>query len=192
MSAKTYDETLNFDMQEKWKNFVEGELERTKYDEGVSSSVILNLLSLVLSPTKECRRKTILALDKKQIIETWDKAISSLKESVDYFKSAFRIPVSQLLPYDTLLVPFAYFFYKTGGKKPQEEQQRKYLQEFFWHMSLSRRYSSTAETRLAVCRTWTTEKVEVPSWERFSGFTVIDSVGRRLVILIPHGPCEWS
>ena len=145
MSAKTYDEQQRFDMQAKWEDFIK-DLRDIKY-EGISSTVILNLLSLVLSRTKECKRKTVLALDKQEIIDNWDSAISALKESVDYFRTTYRIPVSQLLPYDALLVSFAYFFFQ--NKERPKSDQRKYLEEFFWRMSLSHRYSSSAESRLA-------------------------------------------
>ena len=145
ISAKTYDEKQQFDMQTKWGAFIK-ELKDIKY-ESISSAVVLSLLSLVLSRTKECKRKTILALDKQEIINTWNKVISSLKDSIDYFRTTYRIPVSHLLPYDSLLVPFAYFFYHKLDRP--EAQQRKYLEEFFWRMALSFRYSSSAESRLA-------------------------------------------
>ncbi len=145
MSAKTYDEEQGFDMQAKWEAFIK-ELKDIRY-EGISSTVILSLLSLVLSRTKECKRKTILALDKQAIINKWDAAISALKDSIDYFRTTYRIPVSQILPYDALLASFAYFFILNEGKPGPT--QRKYLEEFFWRMSLSYRYSSSAESRLA-------------------------------------------
>ena len=146
MSAKTYDEKQNFDMQAKWEAFIK-ELETINY-EGVYNTVVLSLLSLVLSRTKECKRKTILALDKQTIIDNWEDAISALKDSIDYFRTTYRIPVSQLLPYDSLLVPFAYFFYFRNKEKP-DSGQRKFLEEFFWRISLSHRYSSSTESRLA-------------------------------------------
>ena len=145
ISAKTYDEKQHFDMQTKWTDFII-DLKDIKY-ESISSTVVLSVLSLVLSRTKECKRKTILTLEKQDIIETWDTAISALKDSIDYFRTTYRIPVSHLLPYDSLLVPFAYFFYYK--KDRPEAAQRKYLEEFFWRMSLSFRYSSSAESRLA-------------------------------------------
>ncbi len=145
MSAKTYDEDQKFDMQAEWEDFIK-ELKDIKY-EGVSSTVILSLLSLILSRTKECKRKTVLALDKQAIIDNWDAAISALKDSIDYFRTTYRIPVSQILPYDALLASFAYFFFLNKGKPGPA--QRKYLEEFFWRMSLSYRYSSSAESRLA-------------------------------------------
>lgn len=145
MSAKTYDEQQQFDMQVKWDDFIK-ELKDIKY-EGVSSSVVLSLLALLLSRTKECKRKTILALDKQSIIDSWDGVISALKDSVDYLRTTYRIPVSQLLPYDSLLVPFSYFFYRNKDKPAAA--QRKYLEEFFWRISLSSRYSSSTESKLA-------------------------------------------
>ncbi|KAA3616033.1 MAG: DUF262 domain-containing protein [Calditrichaeota bacterium] len=145
ISAKTYDEKQHFDMQTKWADFIK-ELKEIKY-ESISSTVVLSLLSLVLSRTRECKRKTIIALDKQDIIDTWDKVVSALKDSIDYFRTTYRIPVSHLLPYDSLLVPLAYFFFHKQDRP--EADQRKYLEEFFWRMSLSFRYSSSAESRLA-------------------------------------------
>ena len=145
MSAKTYDEEQNFDMQAKWEDFVV-ELEDIQY-EGISNTVVLNLLSLVLSQTKECKRKTILALDEQAIIDNWDAVISALKDSIDYFRTTYRIPVSRILPFDSLLASFAYFFYY-NNEQPGPDQ-RRYLEEFFWRMSLSYRYSSSTESRLA-------------------------------------------
>lgn len=145
MSAKTYDEAQGFDMEDKFQKLME-ELGECGYD-SISSAVILDILSLVLSRTKECKRKTILQLDKQKIIDAWDGAVSALKEGIDHFRSVYRIPVSALLPYDSLLVPFSYFFY--FHKEKPTGLQSKYLEEFFWRISLSYRYSSGVESKLA-------------------------------------------
>jgi transcription elongation factor GreA-like protein len=114
MSAKTYDEEQDFDMEDKFHRLLR-ELEEIKYDT-ISSSLILSVISLILSKNKECKRKVILQLDKQAIINIWEDVISALKESIDYFRSVYRIPVSALLPYDSLLVPFSYFFYHNKEK----------------------------------------------------------------------------
>ena len=145
MSAKTYDEEQNFDMEDKFQKLVK-KLEERKYDT-ISSSVILSIISLILSKNKECKRKVILQLNKQKIIDIWDDVISALKESVDYFRSVYRIPVSSILPYDSLLIPFAYFFY--FQKEKPKSAQIKFLEEFFWRISLSFRYSSSTESKLA-------------------------------------------
>ena len=144
MSAKTYDEELDFDMEDRYQKLLE-ELSERKYNT-ISSTVILNVLSLILSKNKECKRKVILQLDKQEIINVWDGVISALKDSIDYFRSVYRIPVSAILPYDSLLVPYAYFFY-IQKEKPKGDQV-KLLEEFFWRMSLSFRYSSSTESKL--------------------------------------------
>lgn len=145
MSAKTYDEAVGFDMAKKFQELLK-ELELIRFDT-ISSSVILSSLSLVLSKNKECKRKVILQLDKQQIIDNWDKVVSALRSSIDYFRSVYRIPVSTLLPYDALLIPFTYFFYY--NERNPSGTQAKYLEEFFWRISLSHRYSSTTESRLS-------------------------------------------
>lgn len=145
MSAKTYDETQNFDMAEKWARFSEKLADR-KYNT-ISSSVILSLLSLVISKNKECKRKTILQLDKQAFIDAWEPALEAIEHSIDYFRAVYRIPVSELLPYDALLVPFSYFFY--FQKEKPKGPQVALMEEFFWRMSLSYRYSSSSESKLA-------------------------------------------
>lgn len=146
MSAKTYDEEQNFDMQDRFQKLLK-ELESNSKYNTISSTVILNVLGLILSKNKECKRKVVLQLDKQRIINIWDDVISALKDSIDYFRSVYRIPVSTLLPYDALLVPFTYFFYHQ--KENPKGEQIKYLEEFFWRISLSYRYSSSTESKLA-------------------------------------------
>ncbi len=107
-------------------------------------SDIPHLLSLLLST--DCKRSTILKLKKDDIISNWDKAIDALKESIDYLKN-YGVVVSRLLPYDALLVPFAYFFSRVK-KNDTTENQRLHLQQFFWRMALSHRYSSALESKL--------------------------------------------
>lgn len=145
MSAKTFDEEKNFDMSKLFNKFIDEA--KTNWYETISNSTILMLLWLLLSKNKECKSKVILQLDKDAIIRTWDEAISCLKWAIDYFRSVYRIPVSSFLPYDSLLVPFAYYYYHKHDDPIGNDA--KYLEEFFWRMSLSNRYSSATESKLA-------------------------------------------
>lgn len=142
MVAKTYSYEKDFDLAEKFDNLRE-QLQAVNY-ETISESVILQLASLILK--NECRRKTILNLDKEEFIDLWDDIIDAIKSTVDYFRSYYRIPVSKLLPYNSIIVPFAYFFYH-HERKPTGKKE-KYLQDFFWRVSLAGRYSSAVESKL--------------------------------------------
>lgn len=143
MVAKTYDNDRNFDLSEKFDELVD-RLTPLNY-ETISDSVVLQTISLLL--TNECKRQNILQLDKIKFIDIWDEVTNAIERAVEYFRNTYRIPVSQLIPFNTLIVPFAFFFYHKRDK-PNAEQQ-KYLQDFFWRCSLAARYSSGVESKLS-------------------------------------------
>lgn len=143
MVAKTYDAGREFDLAEKYEQLLE-KLKDVDY-ETIPSAVILQAVSGVI--TKECSKKAILRLDKKRVIDEWPRILEAILASVDYFRGFYRIPVSKLLPYSSLLVPFAYFFYHHPDK-PTGDMQR-YLQDLFWRISLGGRFSTSVESRLA-------------------------------------------
>lgn len=96
---------------------------------------------------KDCSKKEILGSPKQDVIATWPKAAEAVRATVDYFRNYYRIPVSRLLPYPGLVIPFVYYFSKHPDK-PTGDQQ-KFLQDFFWRVSLGGRYSQSLESRVA-------------------------------------------
>lgn len=143
MVAKTFDVTRNFDLSEKFDELIE-RLAEVKYDT-ISDATVLQTVSILLE--KECKKQTILKLNKQRFIEIWEEAVDAIESAVDYFRHYYRIPVSQLLPYNSLIIPFAYYFYHHKDKPTGKS--RLYLQDFFWRASLGSRYSSSVETKLA-------------------------------------------
>lgn len=143
MVAKTFDVEKDFDLSEKYDELI-SKLEDVNY-ETISDSTILQTVAVILS--KECTKKAILKLEKNRFIETWPKVVDAIERTVDYFRNYYRIPVSHLLPYNALIVPFSYFFYHHKDK-PKGDQQ-KYLQDFFWRTSLSERYSHSLESKIS-------------------------------------------
>lgn len=142
MVAKTYDAVRNFDLSEKYEELI-ARLEGVNY-ETISDSTVLQAVSVCL--VKECAKKHILKLDKNKFIDIWDDVIDAFEKAVDYFRGFFRIPVSQLLPYDGLLVPFTYYFYHHKDK-PLGIQQTL-LQDYFWRVVLNSRFSNSLETKI--------------------------------------------
>ncbi len=143
MVAKTFDHDQDFDLALKAKRLSE---ELSEHDYGtIPHIVFLQSISAILA--KECSKKDILQLDKQQFIDTWAKAEAAIRSAVDYLRMSLRVPVSQLLPYKALLVPFAYFFANHPTQPSGEIQDR--LHDFFWRVSLGGRYSYSVEARLA-------------------------------------------
>lgn len=143
MVAKTYDDKKSFDLAEKYEE-LRVKLEQIGY-ETISESTVLQTVSILL--VGECARKNILKLDKQSFISIWDAAVDAIVTAVEYFRNYYRIPVSKILPYNALIVLFAYFFYH-HPIKPVDDKKR-YLDDFFWRISLSERYSSSLEAKLA-------------------------------------------
>jgi len=143
MVAKTFDPDKDFDLSVKFAELVT-ELQSVDYDT-ISSATVLQTVSVLIR--KDCSKKEILGLAKHDVIATWPKAGEAIRATVDYFRNYYRIPVSRLLPYPGLIIPFAYYFSKHPDK-PTGDQQ-KFLQDFFWRVSLGGRYSQSLESRVA-------------------------------------------
>lgn len=153
MVAKTYhiyendiDETTQqikvFDLAVKYEELIK-QLKVSHY-ETIPSATILQVVAMLL--TKNCTKKSILQLDKMKFISIWDEAVECIKSSVDFFRS-YGIPVSRILPYYALIVPFSYYFYK--HKQSPVGRTKEMLEDFFWRASLGFRYSSGVESKLA-------------------------------------------
>lgn len=131
-----------FDLFEKYEE-LKAELASSHYD-NIPSATVLQVVSILLE--KDCTRKQILKLDKMRFIEMWDEAADCISRTVDFFRS-YGIVVSRILPYNALIVPFAYFFHQ--HKQNPTGEMKKRLEDYFWRSSLGFRYSSGVEGKLA-------------------------------------------
>ena len=175
MVAKTYDPKLKFDLVEKYDELLE-DLEKVGF-ETIDKTTILQLIALILED--DCRKQTILKIDRGEFIKTWPHARNCLNLAVDYLRESFRIPVSRLLPYVALVIPLSFFFHANNGRKPNR-QQAKMLSDFFWRAGWSERYSSAQLSKLAQDKQSIKEILNEnqPGLRRFWG-TVIKIIHRR-------------
>ncbi|MCX6029859.1 MAG: DUF262 domain-containing protein [Chloroflexi bacterium] len=149
MVAKTY-ELDRFDLAHEYEYLINNngngkDLEDAGYDT-VPASTVLQCVAAYLCG--QVRAKDILKLKKSSFIAAWPVVKDGIFAAADYLRTHLRIPVSLLLPYHALLVPFTYFFIKTGGDQPSDIQD-KLLVQYFWWASLSSRFSSAVESKLA-------------------------------------------
>ncbi len=143
MVAKTYSAERDFDLAERTTTLVAA-LSEKGYGT-LPDTTILQAVSAIM--VQACSRKDILNLNKDKFISAWPRAEDAIRAAVDYFRSSLRIPVSRLLPYNSLIVPFAYFF-SLHPNKPAGDM-RRFLIELFWRVSLGGYYSQSLESRLA-------------------------------------------
>lgn len=142
MVAKTYDADRNFDLAEKYEDLV-NRLENINY-ETIPDITVLQAVSVCM--VKECSKKHILKLEKDAFVNIWDNVTDALERAVMFFHDSLRIPVSQLLPYDGLLVPFTYYFYHHKDKPVG--RQSELLQDYFWRVVLNSRFSNALEAKI--------------------------------------------
>jgi hypothetical protein len=142
MCAKTYIEAERvedcFDLYEEYKKLKE-DLTDVGFDT-ISSESILRCVSALI--TGKTDKQTILKLERDKFKEYWFTGVQSIKETIDYFKHQLNVPASRLLPYDSLIIPFSYFFH--NKKNLPIGREIDYLNAIFWHTSLSEGYSSSS------------------------------------------------
>jgi hypothetical protein len=151
MVAKTYDEQKEFDLAEKYEELRDGSddekqcLTAAKF-ETIPESIIMQCVAAIT--LRAVRSRDILKIRRDTFISNWEPTKSALFMAIDFVRSELRVPVSQLLPYPAVLVAFAYFFHTIANKKPSNEQVRS-LEQFFYWVGLTMRYSSGTEGKLA-------------------------------------------
>lgn len=82
------------------------------------------------------------------IVANYQDVEKALFNAIEHLKGqSYGVLVSNLLPYERMLVSFTYFHYKMGNShiSPQQEQ---YLVDYFWRCVLSKRYNRSADTNL--------------------------------------------
>lgn len=151
MVAKTYDEQKNFDLAEKFLNILHGEehkksLSNSRFDT-ISGILVIQCISAILNG--EIRRKDILQIERAKFIDAWETMNEALFLAVDFVRSKLGVPVSQLLPYQALLIPITYFFAKNELKAP-DVMQVKLIKQYFYWTALTWRFSSAVEGKIAL------------------------------------------
>lgn len=143
MVAKTFDANRGFDLSEKTNDLLV-DLEDVGYGT-LREIVVLQAISAIM--VKETRKRNILELDKTLFIDTWPRAEDGIRRAVDYLRLTLGVPVSELLPYQSILVPLTYFF--ANHERTPVGVKHDRLVDYFWRTSLAGHYSQSLDTRLA-------------------------------------------
>ena len=142
MVAKTW--SNEFNLKEKLFEF-QKQL-KSNHFEDIADITIIQCISTHIQ--KNCKRKDILELTRKQFLDVWKNSTEAIKKSVDFLRKNLKITNSKILPYGSMLVPLSYFYYKLGNKD-ETNVQRKSLIEWFWKASVSSRFDSAVEGKIA-------------------------------------------
>jgi len=151
MVAKTYHETQGFDLAERYETLRDGSddekecLAAAKF-ETLPASIVMQCVAAIT--LKAVRSRDILKIKRETFISNWEPMRTALFMAIDFIRSELGVPVSQLVPYPAAIVALAYFFHTIRNKKASNEQTRL-LEQFFYWVGLTERYSSATESKLA-------------------------------------------
>jgi predicted transport protein len=109
----------------------------------IEPEVVTETLSLILK--NQCTRAFQLQLTNTDIKSIWDGAIESIKKSIDFLRNNLGVKKYDFLPYRDLIPLVAYFYYKSSKLSPTQKEK---VEEWFWKVSFSERYSTTTFTRM--------------------------------------------
>jgi hypothetical protein len=143
MVAKTFDPESGFDLERKYLDLVDG-------DDGGKSLIDASFETIPAITVLQCiaahlkggiRHSDILRLDRQAVIESWSHVKETIFAAIDHMQSHLGVAVSRILPYPVLLVAFSNFFDR-NKLRPADQDQTRFLAEYFYRAGLSNRYSS--------------------------------------------------
>jgi uncharacterized protein with ParB-like and HNH nuclease domain len=138
MVAWTWSE--DFHLQEKINELLEV-LEAKGFGE-LPEKTILQCLSAIIQ--KSTSTKDILALDPKVVHDQFHRLISSMEKSIDFLATQLKATYD-FLPHVQQLIPLTFFFSRVNSAS---SDQTKWLKQWFWKTSFSRRYSAQTDEKM--------------------------------------------
>lgn len=130
-----------FDLRESLDNFFEKNSELSS----IRDETLLQAASVILNYKKARSRDILEKTNIRKLEAEWEKITTSFLISIDFVKTKIKIKNLKYLPFDAILVPLTYLFYKSPSLNFKQSQ---FVEKWFWRVSLSNRYDSTVETRI--------------------------------------------
>ena len=149
IAARSYksvsDTDEGFDLAKKYDSFNKV-LVNNNYGR-INDSVFLQAISACLIG-KVNKAEILRNLKSEMIIDAYGAIEKAIFSAIEHLKGqSYGVLVANLLPYQSLIVPFTYFHYKLGNKHIST-QQEQYLRDYFWRCILGKRYNSSAATNM--------------------------------------------
>ena len=149
IAARSYkapdDENSGFDLAVRFEK-LNKTLEENNYGK-ISDSTFLQAIAACLIG-KVNKAEILKNLNSSLIMEHCTDVEKSIYAAIEHLKGKnYGVLVSNLLPYQRMLVSFAYFHYKIG-KRHVSPQQERYMVDYFWRCILGKRYNSGADTNM--------------------------------------------
>lgn len=112
--------------------------------EAIREETFLQAASVILNYRKSRSRDILERTNIRKLEAEWDNIVNSFLLAIDFIKTKLRVKNLDYLPFDVILVPLAYLFYK---RTTLNHEQTQLVEQWFWRACLSNRYDATVEAR---------------------------------------------
>lgn len=102
--------------------------------------------SLALNLKSDCTKFAQLNLTGDECQGIWERTKECIRLTIDYLKTLGAQHIS-ILPYANIIPIIQYYLYK-GNHKTIQPQHREFIEDWFWTITFSKRYSSSTLTRM--------------------------------------------
>lgn len=121
----------------------------------VHEEVFSETLSLIVH--KQCTRAFQLKLTPEDVKEKWSAVENAIGKSIQFLRTHLKVRSYDYLPYRDILAIIAYYFYEC--KMRNQEPNKRFLEDWFWKVSFSNRYSGSSFTKIGEDRAYIFDKV---------------------------------
>lgn len=130
-----------FDLREELDAFFGREQEL----ETIREETLLQAASAIVNYRKVSSRDILERTNIRKLEAEWDNIVTAFLLAVEFVKTKIHIKHLDYLPFDAVLVPLSYLFYK---KRLLDHQQTQVVEQWFWKACLSNRYTGTLAAKL--------------------------------------------
>jgi len=132
---------FGFDIRQKLDDFYTSfpDLEEIRED------TLLQTASVILNHHRCSTSDILKGIDISELARDWDQIIEAFTLGLEFLKNKIKIKNLRYLPFDSVLVPLAYFHYREHNPSRSQLDQ---LEKWFWKACLSNRYGSSTPANI--------------------------------------------
>jgi len=116
----------------------------------IDYEVFSETISLIING--QCTKAFQLKLNSTEVKEKWPDVQKAIGKSVQFLRTNLKVKSYSYLPYRDMLALIAYYYYNCESKKI--EVDRKFLEEWFWKVAFSNRYSGSSFNKIGEDRAY--------------------------------------
>lgn len=155
LTARFWHQNLN--LRERWANALEKHPIIQDFE--IDPYYALQIVSMISKDKPSLKRSDVMNLGKETVEQYWDNAIEGLQNALTFLKNQCGVVISNILPYNTIIIPLAGMFARiTNLTGPKVGAAKDKIEQWYWCAVFGQKYESSPNSQAAL------DFVEVTKW----------------------------